>query len=81
MILSCVAVLVVFNCYGPVDGEYFVHSDMAIQCFSGDHFVASLFSGLVVAIWAFAVPIFVAWMGCLQPDTHTDPRFKFLFGK
>ena len=68
-----------FNCFGPVLGDHWVLSDMAVKCFQGRHPAVMALSGVVCGVWA-TVPLSVVWMGLRRPGTHHDPRFKFLFG-
>jgi hypothetical protein len=70
----------VFNCFGPVADEFFLRSDMSIECFEGGHVNAMVISGVVGVLWALAAPAAVTWMGRWRQGTHTDPRFRFLFG-
>jgi hypothetical protein len=70
----------VFNCFGPVLGGFFLRSDMSVECFEGGHVNAMVVSGILGVLWAFAAPAAVTWMGRRRPETHTDPRFMFLFG-
>lgn len=60
--------------------DHFLLSDMAVKCFRGRHPAAMALSGLVICMWA-TVPLSVVWMGRRRPETHHDPRFKFLFGE
>ena len=54
---------------------------MTVLCYKDDHVSAMVVSGILGVFWALAAPVAVAWMGLLRQETHTDPRFKFLFGK
>jgi hypothetical protein len=76
----CVSFVIAFNCVGPVLGDSFLRSDMSVKCFEGNHVSAMVLSGFLGVIWAFAAPAAVNWMGRRRQETHTDPRFKFLFG-
>jgi hypothetical protein len=72
-------VALAFNCVGPVAEEHYLRSDMSVLCYKGDHVSAMVVSGILGVLWAFAAPAAVTWMGGRRPETHTDPRFKFLF--
>jgi len=74
-------VVLAFNCVGPVAEEHYLLSDMSVLCYKGDHVSAMVVSAIFGVLWAFAAPAAVTWMGGWRPETHTDPRFKFLFGK
>ena len=62
-------------------GEFVLRSDMGVACYQGDHPSAMGLSTVVLSVWAVLAPLAVYWVGRWKPDTHSDPRFEFLFGE
>jgi hypothetical protein len=69
----------VFNCVRVGENDL-LQTDMAVQCYEDGHSAAMALSALLLALWAFAVPMLVVRMGLRSGSAHRDPRFKFLFG-
>jgi len=61
----------------PVDGAYWLVSDLGVQCYVGQHAIASVLAVVVLAVFGLGTPSLVLWvLGRATPSMLRDPAFS-----
>jgi hypothetical protein len=71
----------VFDCNGPVSGDFLLYLDLAKKCYDGNHVKAIVVSAFGLVFWALIYPASVYWMGRSCTSIELNRQFEFLFGK
>jgi len=61
----------------PVDGTYWLEADLGVQCYVGQHAVASVLAVVVLVVFGLGTPALVLWvLGRATPSMLRDPAFS-----
>jgi len=61
----------------PVNGVHWLASDLGVQCYVGQHAVASVLAVVVLAVFGLGTPALVLWvLGRATPAMLRDPAFS-----
>ena len=70
-----------FDCHGPIEGLYYVQSNMAVQCYVGPHVLAMLLSAAAILLFSLGLPAAILWIGLTDPHITDSLILQFLFGE
>jgi len=61
----------------PVDGAYWLEADLGVQCYVGQHAVASVLAVVVLVVFGLGTPALVLWvLGRATPSMLRDAAFS-----
>jgi hypothetical protein len=76
----CQAVVSVFSCSAPLNGQRFLTVDMNVQCYTPNHVASLIVSGLLLATICLGLPAIFAFILYKNRRNLYDPRIYSLMG-
>ena len=68
-----------FHCT-EVEGVSYLHTDLAVECYAGEHTVASTMAAVLLILYIIIVPVIVYRITTRPAETMRDPRHIAMYG-
>ena len=70
----------VFHCTEPIDGVRYLWSDLATECYGGEHLGTAWIAGVLLVVCNAAMPSAVAYLTWTNRHKLDDPIYKTKYG-